>query len=1002
MPPDANRPLFVAVGTFAPDVPADRKAVIDAVLRAGCRPCEALDEADAYVGAFGPQPTDAARAEYRRAVARGVPRHVYLTADGTGAFREQLRAENACETFASPAELCALVTQALLELAASRADATAGEPTAVVPRPPEFYTAPPYLLQGSKFVGRRAELAALDDWAASNDRTMVVEAIGGMGKSALTWEWARRSAPERMPGLAGRMWWSFYESGTSMKTFLRHALAYVTGRSPDELLRKLTPELGELLLAELWKRPYLLVLDGFERVLAAYHRSDKAQIRDDRVPTDARECTNPRDGQVLRQLLRCAPSRILVSTRLMPKALEEPRSDRPLPGVRRLVLGGLAEEDALELASAAGVTGDSGALVAFADQFDRHPLLLRIACGLIADYEPSRGDFDAWAADPAAGGSLRLSALATSQRYTHLLEYAFRALDGRTRQLLSRIAVLSDASDYATIAVLNPFVPPPPAPVPEPHPLPENYWQNYAELVQNQPDPVQRAALERQRLDAMAAYRDQCHAFERYKAARWSYPVSPAYRKGMAAFHAALADLEDRGLLQWDRAVNTYDLHPVVRAYAFDLLEEGERVRAFGAIGNHFASRPPENPQEATEVSQLRNSIEIVRAYTGAGRGDAAADFLRGKLSEALLFTVGAHHTLIELLTPLLGTGSNGQQLVTYWKSRSYLMNNLALALNSVGRVGEAKALYTDAARLDLAQRDLLNLETGLRSLARCVQRGNELHLAEGLLDLARELSVATFDQVGITAGLLDRLALSVTLGWYDDAERLYAEFGRREPLPRHLYRPGAAEYHLALARFFRGRLRADDLTRGERLAADGRGVQNQHLFAALRAEWELTHVAPAAALEAADLALSVVRRTGESAADYLALRAHALAGLGRAADAAEALDEGGRAWDGLLPRFAFHAAEAHRLLGDTEAARELYLRAFRCAWSDGPPYSHRYYLERVSERMEQLAIAEPHLSVFRAGAAAPVPFAAELKPVIDEFTARHAQMMKGNGRRNS
>ena len=85
---------------------------------------------------------------------------------------------------------------------------------------------------------------------------------------------------------------------------------------------------------------------------------------------------------------------------------------------------------------------------------------------------------------------------------------------------------------------------------------------------------------------------------ERFEAARWAYPRSPEYRRGVADFHAALAELEDRGLLQWDRAANTYDLHPVVRAYAFDILEEGERTRAFGAIGDHFASRPRENAQE--------------------------------------------------------------------------------------------------------------------------------------------------------------------------------------------------------------------------------------------------------------------------------------------------------------------------------------------------------------------------------------------------------------------
>jgi hypothetical protein len=205
--------------------------------------------------------------------------------------------------------------------------------------------------------------------------------------------------------------------------------------------------------------------------------------------------------------------------------------------------------------------------------------------------------------------------------------------------------------------------------------------------------------------------------------------------------------------------------------------------------------------------------------------------------------------------------------------------------------------------------------------------------------------------------------------------------------LPRHLYRPGAAEYHFALARFYRGRLTASDLERGERVAADGRGVQNQHLFAALRAEWELTRNDPTAALEAISVALSVVRRTGESATDYLGLRAHALARLGRTADANDALAEATRAWDGYLPRFPYHAAQASAALNDTDAAREYLLQAYRCAWGAGPPYAHAYYLARGREGLARFGEPEPQLPAFRAPTE-PIPFEAELRPIIGHLKA--------------
>ena len=75
-----------------------------------------------------------------------------------------------------------------------------------------------------KFIGRAAELQVLTDWAAPADPTnlLLFEAIGGNGKSMLTWEWttnprhALAARPADKPW-AGRFWYSFYEGGASME-----------------------------------------------------------------------------------------------------------------------------------------------------------------------------------------------------------------------------------------------------------------------------------------------------------------------------------------------------------------------------------------------------------------------------------------------------------------------------------------------------------------------------------------------------------------------------------------------------------------------------------------------------------------------------------------------------------------------------------------------------------------------------------------------------------------
>jgi Domain of unknown function (DUF4062) len=554
LPPPPGR-LRVMISSTTFDLPEHRKAVEDAILRAGCFPlamehatarsgsdairysCGQVDQADIYVGVFGhrygtmpedpvvnPQRWSVTDHEYRRAVERQIPvlgfvmdkdhpvtlQDVEQEPEKVGKLRalvEDVR-KGLCGIFTSPTDLGLLVFQALIEQM-QRPGRAAAPPqhgaAAAIPQPPDLYAVPPYTL-ATNFVGRTAELDQLDAWAATADPVLVIEAIGGVGKSALSWEWLRQRAALSLPGLAGRVWFSFYERGTSMASLQRHALAYITRQDPESL-RRLDPyEIGLRLLAELKQRPYLLVLDGFERVLTAYHRQDKAQLRDDRVAADERECTHPKDGDLLRQLIHCAPSKILLSTRLMPRVLEDRYTHHPIPGVRHLHLAGLAPADALAMVRAAGIRGDRGRILRFIEQFDRHTLILRVVCGLVADHRPGPNDFDAWLADAAAGGSLRLSELPLVQRHTHILEHALRGLGERTRQMLSRIAVLSDGADYNTIAVLNPFLPAPPERVEAPgDPFATFSWSYLQARLGRARSSEEREAVEAE----IAAYRDQ-------------------------------------------------------------------------------------------------------------------------------------------------------------------------------------------------------------------------------------------------------------------------------------------------------------------------------------------------------------------------------------------------------------------------------------------------------------------------------------------------------------
>ncbi len=326
----------VMISSTARDLPDHRKEVLDACARQGMFPLmmehlPALDadaiaaslkmvaEAEIYLGIFAhrygyvPAGHDLSitEMEYNRAVERGIPRLIFIMRDdyavlpgevekGAGALKletlkTRLKQEQVVAFFGAPADLRAHVIDALSRYRTehNKRDVTAFHYVSDIPAPPEPYIAHPYtLLQTRALVGRQAELKLLTDWVA--DRTtdvyrihiLNIVAIGGMGKSALTWKWFNDIAPHEMRPLAGRMWWSFYESDAYFENFVTRALAYVTSQSREDVQQIPAPDRETQLLQVLDREPFLLVLDGLERILTAYASMDAAHMLDDALDTE--------------------------------------------------------------------------------------------------------------------------------------------------------------------------------------------------------------------------------------------------------------------------------------------------------------------------------------------------------------------------------------------------------------------------------------------------------------------------------------------------------------------------------------------------------------------------------------------------------------------------------------------------------------------------------------------------------------------------------------------
>ncbi len=497
------------------DLEEHRKIVKDAIIEAHMFPqameldsarhediitssLEKVRNSQAYVGIIGyrygqvlvdtrnPKGVSVTELEYDLAEALGHPTYMFVMSDkhpiprsavnrdnGTQqaqleAFRKRFQQSHISATFDSVDDLKYLVAKALDEI---RANLETTKPTVVVPLsvvpadpefPRKFQAVPPYT-PGHKFTGRVKELQQLDDWAVTpSDPVLVLEAIGGMGKSMLSWQWVKEYARKVRPDFAGIFWYSFYERGAEMNDFCRYAMAYVSGRKVEEFQGKKTTALMPVLIEAFGTRPWLVVLDGLERVLVAYNRYDAAQVRDEEVEgsqggADAKpvDCIRPADADLLRQLAGAGPSKFLVSSRLMPSPLLGP-GGLEREGVAHVKLMGLDPADAEGILTQAGVKGDSAAIRRYLDQnFGCHPLVVGVVAGLVRNYGPAMNDFDKWAADPDGGASINPATMDLVQRRNHILKFAFDALGADARMLLAKMGMVSESVDFETLLALN-------------------------------------------------------------------------------------------------------------------------------------------------------------------------------------------------------------------------------------------------------------------------------------------------------------------------------------------------------------------------------------------------------------------------------------------------------------------------------------------------------------------------------------------------------------------
>ena len=863
-----------------------------------------------------------------------------------------------------------------------------------IPHPPAFYARPDYIGRHT-FIGRTVQLQLLSDWAKPSDPTSVLlfEAIGGNGKSMLTWEWARDDKglyATTVRDWAGRFWYSFYEKGAVMRQFCQHALAYMTQQPLEAFDKETTAKMRVELLAQLHRQPWLLILDGLERVLVAYHRIDAAEVPDEEAnrPTDKVLDRDPCDAirdddtDLLRSLAAAAPSKILISSRLIPRVLLN-QAGIPLPGVKPLVLPGLNEADAETLLRSCGIEGTSADMRYYLTNYcGNHPLVIAVLAGLINSPGPHRGDFDAWAADPAHGAKLNLASLNLVQSRNHILHAAMEALEPASRQLLSTLALLSNAVDYETVAAFNPHLPPEPEEVEEPI-KPEDEWPHWTERgVVSWDELSGKDKAERRR-----QYKATLAKWRAYEAARQASRNSEAVRQAREKLPETLRDLERRGLLQYDPRTNRYDLHPVVRGVAAGGMKAEDQERFGQRVVDHYSSQPHSPYDHARTMEDVENGLHVVRTLLKLGRHRQAAGTYRGDLARALLFNLEAYVETLALLRPFFPAGWDHVPKDVEDSDASYLAGVASVALQSCGESRKAVGARGAALLQNLATANWRDAITSIRQISFSLSYQNLLVKGLRAAGLALDLATVWEDKEAIFLSLLWLFAYQSRLGQWDEAA---ATWRRLDPMGRkwhrELYRQGIAEESLAWFQFWQGNLQEPHLTAAAALAENDGNRATLRRLHGLRGSWRLEQGEFAMAATSFDHAVTMARErrlVDESSETGLALAKFHLGQL----SGDDARSEAGRL--AQLRRPAHRTlALLWRAMGDLEEAKHHALKAYEWAWADGEPFVNRCELTKTAALLTTLDAPIPNLPPHDPAKDEPSPWEAEVRAAIDKLSA--------------
>ena len=159
-----------------------------------------------------------------------------------------------------------------------------------------------------------------------------------------------------------------------------------------------------------------------------------------------------------------------------------------------------------------------------------------------------------------------------------------------------------------------------------------------------------------------------------------------------------LHDLVTRGLLHFDEKNKKFDLHPVVRRYAYDRLTSTDRKGVHERLVNYFEAVP--KPEKFEKLENLAPIIELYHHMVRAEKLDEAVVLHRDRL-DLLYYQFGSYQLIIELLLTLFLSGENKPPHLNDEQLQAYVSNDLAIVYAMSGSPHRAILLFQDGNRPD-------------------------------------------------------------------------------------------------------------------------------------------------------------------------------------------------------------------------------------------------------------------------------------------------------------